>query len=418
MVQQFDRSQYEDVEWNPLDPHQLENPYPLYARARQERPIFFSPTFGIWYVTRYEDIMQILRQPELFSSANSFMVTTEFAPEVEAVLAEGYPIVPTLVDNDPPSHTRFKKLVGKVFAPNRVREKADEIRELAHMLIDDFVDEGRADIAWQFAYLLPMYTIGDFLGVPREDMKMIKQWSDDWLLMMSGAAPTDELVGAAHSLVRFQNYFKDMLEDRRANPQDDYISALITVREEGEEPLADLEILCLALQLMFAGHETATNLINSTLWLLLHHPEQYAEVRDKPELAAEAIEEGLRLESPVPGLIRTVTQDTEFDGIFLPKGSRLQLMYASANRDAEKFEDPDTFDLHRANKYDHLALGKGIHYCVGAPLGKLESIIAIQALLERLPNMRLAADQTFEHQPSLVMRGLKNLIVEWDPPQA
>ncbi len=401
------------LDFNPMAPDQRECPFDLYRRARDEMPVFYSERFDLWVVTRYDDIVRILKDPATFSSAQSLAVDTAVAPEVQAVLDTGYPATPTMVTADPPVHTRFRELVGKAFTSRRVAVMEPRMREIAHQLVDGFFRDGHTDIVRQFAYPLPMEVIAEILGVPSADMGRFKRWSDD-MSARFGPLPLERQVECAKSEVEFQQYFAAKLEERRRHPQTDMLTDLLDARIKREAPLNMPELLSILKQLLIGGNETSTNLIGSMMLLLLNNRDQLeAVIRDRA-LEANAVEEALRLDSPVQGLFRSATREVEIGGVRIPQGAHLELLYASGNRDDARFHDSDRFDLKRPDSSNHMAFGFGIHFCIGAPLARYEGRVALDVLLDRLPNMRLTAGQQFEHHPHFFLRGLRRLELEWD----
>lgn len=405
-------------QFNPMAPGQIEDPYPLYARMRRELPVFYSAMFDLWVVTRYEDIAEVEKDPSRFSSAGALDARSEPHPEVLQVLKQGYVQFISLVQSDPPDHTRMRAVFGKALSAQRIAAMESKVRETADTLIDGFVRDGKADLIQQFAYALPGFLICDLLGVPRSDMEQLKRWSDDKTLLMSATAPLEQQVAAAHGFIAMQRYFIDQIEERRKHPGEDLLTLLVPQSMGGSAPLSHQEAACNAMDLMAAGHETTTGLIGNGMWLLLQSPEQLQALRDAPELLPNAIEEMLRMEAPIRGFFRAVTTETQLGGVTIPKGGRLFIVYASGNRDESQFSEPDRFDIRRADAKKHLAFGKGIHFCVGAPLAKLEGRIAFEHLLRRLPNPRLRTDAATVRRPYFMLRGFEHLPIAWDPPAA
>ena len=359
------------LDFDPMAPDQRECPFDLYARARQEMPIFFSERFDLWIVTRHQDIVAILKDSTRFSSAQSLSVDSAVPPEVQAVLDGGYPATPTMVTADPPVHTRYRELVSKAFTSRRVAVMEPRMREIAHKLVDGFYNAGRADIVHEYAYPLPMEIIAEILGVPATDMQKFKRWSDD-MSARFGPLSLDRHVECARSEVEFQHYFAEQLEERRRAPRDDILTELLNARVKGEAPLDMPEMLSILKQLLIGGNETSTNLIGSMMLLLLNNPVQLAAVTRDRSLEQNAVEEALRLDSPVQGLFRTATQEVEIGGVRIPKGAHLEVLYASGNRDEARFRDAARFDVHRKDASSHVAFGFGIHFCIGAPLARYE----------------------------------------------
>jgi cytochrome P450 len=318
-----------------------------------------------------------------------------------------------MVTADPPVHTRFRELVGKAFTSRRVSVMEPRMREIAHKLVDGFYPDGRADIVRQFAYPFPMEVIAEILGVPASDMARFKQWSDD-MSARFGPLSLERNIECAKSEVEFQHYFAAMVEERRRKPCGDMLSELIAARVKGEAPLALPEMLSILKQLLIGGNETSTNLIGSMMLLLMNNPGQLHAVLADRSLEQNAVEEALRLDSPVQGLFRSATEEVEVGGVRIPKGGHLELLYASGNRDDARFVDAARFDVHRRDSSNHMAFGFGIHFCIGAPLARYEGRVALEVLLDRLPNLRAAFGQHLEHHPHFFLRGLKRLDLEWD----
>lgn len=403
------------LDFNPMAPDQVECPFDLYRRARTEMPVFYSERFDLWVVTRYDDIVRILKDPAGFSSAQSLAVDSAVAPEVQAVLDTGYPATPTMVTADPPVHTRFRELVSKAFTSRRVALMEPRMRTIAHNLIDRFERDGRVDLVKQFAYPFPMEVIAEILGVPATDMDSFKRWSDD-MSARFGPLALERHVECAMSEVEFQHYFAAKLEERQRHPQTDLLTDLLNARVKREAPLNMPEMLSILKQLLIGGNETSTNLIGSMMLSLLNDRGQFDAVLRDRSLVPNAVEEALRLDSPVQGLFRTAVREVEIGGVTVPQGAHLELLYASGNRDEARFRDSDRFDLRRPDSSNHMAFGFGIHFCIGAPLARFEGRIALEALLDRLPQMQLAPGQAFDHHPHFFLRGLKRLELEWRAP--
>ena len=409
------------ADFNLFDPAVMECPYPFYEALRSEAPVYELPGFGVYLVTRYDDIVEALRNPEVFSSdlgkAGSGSVVGLFSPpptdEIREILSHGYPAAKTLLLNDPPSHTRYRALVSKAFAPRRVAQMEDGIRTLAHELIDAFADDGRVELIRQFAVPLPLTVIADALGVPRSELATFKRWSDNAVAPLGRLLDHNQQVEVARSYVEFQTYFAAKIEDRRQQPQDDMLTDLVDARID-DEALTTVELLDIVQQMLVAGNETTTKLIGSAMLQLLEHPDAMDAVLADRSLVPNLIEETLRVEAPVQGLFRVAARDTELGGVAIPGGSPLVMLYGSGNRDDDAFPDAARFDLRRDHTRSHLAFGLGTHYCVGAALSKAEGRIAFEALLERLHNVRLEqpGPQPYEH--NFVFRGLEELRLVFD----
>ncbi|GAB1542216.1 hypothetical protein NUACC21_48900 [Scytonema sp. NUACC21] len=400
-------------DYNPFTSPQIDDPYPFYARARQETPVFYSPLLNAWIVTRYDDICTVMKDPIRFSSKNSVQIPSDLPPEVQEIM-RGFNLDLPLVNHDPPIHTRLRSIVGKVFLQQSIAAMKPRIQAIAHELVDSFVDDGRADLIAQFAYPLPMIVMTALLGVPRTDIQLFKQWSDDWAMLMWENQPLEQQVKCAHGCIAFQNYTSAMLEERRRTPQDDITTKLLNALQEDEYLLSTSEIATLLMGFLFSGHESTTKLIANALLVLLRHPNQWRLLQENLHLAVNVVEETLRIDSPAQGMFRTTTEAVELGGVTLPAGARLQLMFASANRDETHFPNPDCFNIHRPNLQKHLGFGWGIHLCLGAPLVRLESQVALEVLAQRLPSLRFQQDFVVQYEPNVVLRGPKHLLLEWD----
>ena len=405
---------------NMVSPEVLECPYPYYERVREEAPVHQTP-LGFWAVSRYEDVLSVVRNPEMFSSlaqSNSFV--TPPPPEVIEIAKQGYPRVNTLLSNDPPSHTQFRNLVNKAFLPKRVAQLEDSIRKIANDLIDAFINDGKVDLVEQFAVGVPLTVISDALGVDRADMPKFKKWSDDSVAPLSGMLTPERQIECAHSRIEFQKYMVDRVREREENLRDDLLSDLVQARfdsgERAGEGMTMPEMLDVIAQLLVAGNETTTKLIAAATLMLVENPEQMAKVRADHSLIPNLVEEALRMEAPVQMLPRFTKDDVEVGGVVIPKGSVVMAMYGCANRDGGKYPNPDMFDIERDNARTQLAFGQGPHFCVGAALARSEARIAFELLLSRLNNIALANVDTPTHRElSMTLRGLTNLHLTFTP---
>ncbi|MBJ7461651.1 MAG: cytochrome P450 [Ilumatobacteraceae bacterium] len=405
---------------NMVSPEVLECPYPYYERVREEAPVHQTP-LGFWAVSRYEDVLSVVRNPEMFSSlaqSNSFVTTPP--PEVIEIAKQGYPRVNTLLSNDPPSHTQFRNLVNKAFLPKRVAQLEDSIRKITNDLIDAFINDGKVDLVEQFAVGVPLTVIADALGVDRADMPKFKKWSDDSVAPLSGMLTPERQIECAHSRIEFQNYMVDRVHEREANLRDDLLSDLVQARfdsgERAGEGMTMAEMLDVIAQLLVAGNETTTKLIAAATLMLIENPEQMAKVRADHSLIPNLVEEALRMEAPVQMLPRFTKEDVEVGGVAIPKGSVVMVMYGCANRDGAKYPNPDMFDIERDNARTQMAFGQGPHFCVGAALARSEARIAFELLLSRLNNIALASVDTPTHRElSMTLRGLTNLHLTFTP---
>jgi cytochrome P450 len=399
--------------FDPLAPAQLEDPFAVLALARREQPVFYSPEHDLWVVTRHEDVLAVLKDHVSFSSTGALKsAAAPFPPEVAAVLAEGEPSMPYIIEIDPPLHDRIRGLVTKAFTPRRIAELEPDVRAIVGELLDELPPAGEADLVDRFAWPLPLRVLGRLLGLPADDLAQLHHWGLDWLLVQQDVPPAQRLEHA-RGVVALQRYFLRVVAERERHPTGDLIGALVAARRELDPPLTDVEIAGLPLDLMVAGHVTVTRAIGSALDLMFRHPPLREHLLD-PAHRAAAVEEVLRLESPAQGLFRTTTRTVELGDATIPAGARVMAHFASANRDECAFAAPDAYRPERADIAKHVAFGKGIHFCIGAPLARLELGIALPALLERLPDLR-PGSQPSAREPVFFARGFARLFVAWGP---
>lgn len=393
-------------------PH-LEDPYPFFARLQKEAPVTFNPMLGMWLITRYDDIVEVLSRPASYTSAVLIATGENLSPEARAILGPGPILRDSPLNTDPPVHTRLKRLLQYGFQPARIARLEPRIREITNALIDGFIKDGRVDLVDRFAYPLPVQVILSMMGVPPEDMEQVKRWSSDLFALIFAQVPPEAQPALAHSVVAYRAYCTRLIEQRRQEPQEDLTSYLVHA-EPGGEPLTTEELVpLLGGSLLAAGHETTTAQLTMTVKNLLEEPERWRQLLEDRTLIPKAVEECLRLESAASGLARTALEDVVVGGVLLPKGSRLLLLYNAANRDEAQFPEPDSYSLERKS-LQHLAFGRGIHFCLGAQLARLELRIALEQLIERIPQMRLVPGQTYEfHQEIVLLRSISHLQVEW-----
>ncbi|RKH11238.1 cytochrome P450 [Corallococcus sp. CA053C] len=402
------------AQYNPFAGPHVEDPHPFYAELRRDAPVSFNPMLGMWLVSRYEDICHVLKDPTRFSSGEMGNVGSVFAPETLAVLAEGYPLGESLLASDPPTHTRLRKLMGRGFSAQRIAAQDGPIRAVTQELINKFVHHGQADLVKQLAYPLPARVILGMVGVPEEDMADIKRWCDDFFRMIFTRVPAEEQPPLARSWVTYQHYVARLIANRRDEPRDDLASYLVTTDADGEALTLPELIVAIAGSLLAAGHETTAALLSMSWKQALLQPGLWQRLREDRSLVPHLIEETLRFDSVSHGMIRTTTEDVELAGVALPKGTRLLLLYASGSRDPALLPDGDRFDISRHHP-SHLGFGRGIHFCIGAPLARQEALIATNLLLDQMPDLRLAPNPDFQITQSLTLRAMQSLRVEWTP---
>ena len=413
-----------------FDPAIQQCPHPYYAQMRATCPIFVADAMGIpiHLVTRHEDVLTVLRDPVTFSSefgTTGIPSGSDLGRRMKELYEEldGYDRVGTMLTIDPPEQTRYRKLVSKAFTPKMIGALEPSIRELSASLIDAFIDNGRCEFVDEFAVPLPVTVIAKALNVPDDRLDDFKRWSDDSIAGIGTDIGDDARIDAERGVIEFQHYFAEQLNNRRSDPQDDILTGLLQARldrsdvEEGmsDEPLTMAEMLSILQQLLVAGNETTTKVLTEAIRLLAEHPEEWERLRADPSRAAVVAEETLRLSTPTQGMWRIVTQDTELGATPLPAGTRLVVMFASANRTESLFPDPDDYQPDREGLTNHIAFGKGTHYCLGANLARLELRVALEELSRRLATLSLPDSNEFLYDPSFMLRGLTRLDLEFTP---
>lgn len=400
--------------FNPLDRRVQACPYPYYQTMRAQCPVFPSPQTGMYYVSKYEDIRFIKRHPELFTS--NMVINDRGAPRAAVVrhaeiLANyGWSHVQVLQRTDPPAHNRWRQLIDRTFTASRVNEMKPYVDQMVHELIDAFIDKGECEFVADFCVPLPCKVIADQLGLPRDQYLRLKSWSDAMLTPGGLMATDEEIERCAWTELDAQHFFYKVFEDRRKNPRDDIMSVLVNTRFEGEEPLSLHELQNMMHQLITGGNETTTSALAHGLWNLLKNPGEMAKLRADRSLVKNFVEETLRYETPVLGLFRMATQDVELSGVTIPKGKIVFMAYGSANRDEDKFDDGEVFDVSRKNAGAQIAFGMGAHFCPGAMLARREIYSAFEILLDRVDDIQLARPlDEFTHEPSIFLHQLREL---------
>ncbi|QJS08326.1 cytochrome P450 [Streptomyces argyrophyllae] len=368
------------------DPAFVADPFPLYRRLREEGPVrraIIAGGLDAWLVTRYEDGLAALSDPRLSSD-----VRDASDPRLIAQLPEfeRESMMSTMLRCDPPDHTRLRRLVSKAFTARRVAELRPRVQEITDRLLEAVAPAGRAELVADFALPLPVTVISELMGVPVDERYYFQRWTD--AMLVRGEEMPDPLV-VDEAWHRMRAYVTKHLEAKRARPGDDLLSALIDAHDQ-EQRLSHDELIAMTFLLLVAGYVTTVNLIAGGIAALLTHPDQLTLLRDRPELLPDAIEEFLRHDGPVsPGIARFAREDVEIAGVRVPRGATVLVASAIADRDPARFPDPDRLDITRRDN-GHLAFGHGIHYCLGAPLARLEGEVAIGTVLRRLPDLALA----------------------------
>ncbi len=407
---------------NAFDPELLQDPYPYFARLREEAPVYRDPNTGIVSVATYDLIMEVNRQPMVFSNDFSTQLRSGSTQAIDAdemeILSKGWPVTNTMLTADPPAHTRYRKLAGKAFTYKRVEGMADYVAQVTNDLIDSFIGQGACEFKSAFANHLPMTVIADSLGAPRSDMDLFHRWSDAFVAQLGGISDKATRLQAAERIVEFQRYFVDIIEEKRARPTEDIISDLVhaDLSEEGDPRKMDYsELLSILQQLLVAGNETTAHTLTAGLYYLIKDPALRERVMADPSQIPAFVEETLRYLTPTNNMWRMATRDAEIGGVPVKKGEMILVRYGSGNRDPAHFPDADRFDVTRENARTHLAFGAGIHTCIGASLARKEMVTAFPILLSRLKNLRLQdPDAPLRYSPNILLRGVLELPIAFD----
>lgn len=387
------------------------NPYPAYRQLQEGEPLHWSPAWNAWLITRHADAETAFKDRRLSANRSAGYAATLPEP----VKQQLRPLIENLSHwtllLDPPDHTRLRGLIMKAFTPRSVEAMRPRIKTLVNELLDGFAGKAEIDLIKDFANPLPTIVIGDMLGIPASECHRLKQWSDGIAAFMGAAKLTPDVVGGGlKAVVEMEAYLKGVMEEHRKAPRENLMSQLLAAEEAGEK-LTVPELFATCTSLLFGGHETTTNLIGNAILTLARHPEQYQQLRKNPSLIDTAVEEVLRYEAPVQRMGRVALEDVAVGGGVIPKGQRVFMVMGATNRDPRQFPEADRFDISRKENR-HLTLGYGIHFCLGAALGRMEGQLAISAIAERLTELRV----DFDRAPwidNLTIRGVKALPLAW-----
>ncbi|WP_214482193.1 cytochrome P450 [Bacillus sp. SM2101] len=389
------------------------NPYPTLSYFREHDPIHeFMFKYGkrevrSWLVTRYDDILTLFKDERITKNIQNLMSKEEI--KQKSKIKEIDYIINNMLSKDPPDHTRLRSLVHKVFTPRMIERLRTRIEDISENLLDNLELNSDVELMEDYAVPLPIIIISEMMGIPVEDRNKFRKWSNAITDVSNG---TEEIEKLNSSIQEFVNYLEKIIEERKKSPKDDVISGLVMAKEEGEK-LSKNELLSMLFLLIVAGHETTVNLIGNGMLALLQNPEQLAKLREHPENMKTAIEELLRYTNPVElATSRYALEDFIFQGKEIKKGDMIFLGLAAANRDPKYFNDPEKLDITRKEN-KHLAFGHGIHFCLGAPLARLEANIAINALINRFPNIKLnVSEEDIQWRHSEILRGLVQLPIK------
>lgn len=426
------------IEFDPRQPEVMQCPFPHYEALREHDPVHKMP--GAWIgrsapeiyaVSRYDLVAQILSDPATYSSqvgTPGSNPPAHLLPRLKEIASAGYERPPTMLTADPPVHTRYRRLVSKAFTPRRVAELAPTIATICSELCDGIeaaVASGAetVDMVEAFSVPIPTRTIAAALGVSQDRFSDFKRWADASVATIGTQLDDEGWLEAARVVVELQQYFAAELESRLAEPRDDLLTDLTRVRLTSDDaaegvdatPLSMGEMISIIQQLQVAGSETTASLITDAVLLMHQRPDEWAKLRADPDRAGAIVEEALRLSSPNLGMFRITTVDTELAGVSLPRGTTLWILFGSANRDDAAFDHPDDLDPERPHLHQHLAFGRGPHYCIGAPLARLEATIALKTLAQRFERLEVVDTDHLVYGSSAILRGLTGLEVRAVP---
>jgi cytochrome P450 len=390
----------------------LRDPYKYYKQLRDADPIYWSEEGDYWLVTGYEEADLMLRDLR-FGKTHHLLGRGSFLSSMAAGLVSRLlPRSQSMLNMNPPDHTRIRSLVNKTFTPKMIEQMRVHIQEITDNLIDKIQNKKQVDLVAEFAFPLPVNVIAEMLGVPAKDQEQFKHWSRNLAAVLEPTTNLANLFRAVKARQEFINYLRPLIEMRRKEPKDDLISSLVQVEEQGDK-LSETEMFTNIMLLLAAGHETTVNLISNSMLALLTNPDQYDLLKSKPDLIGSAVEEFLRFDGPVQAVRRIAMEDIILNDKTIKTGQNLMVLVGAADRDPKRFADPDKLDITRTNN-KHLAFGFGIHHCVGYALATAEGQIAVDTLLKRLPNMKLAMDtKDLRWKRPFSLRGPQTLMVSF-----
>ena len=405
-----------DRDFSPFRTSYLHNPYPELERLNADRPVFYSTELQSLVVTRMDQILEIFKNPEVFSSANVQDPVFSLCDRAAGILAaEDFDPVAVMSNRQPPDHTRIRKFTREGFSARRMRVLEPYIRRLGHELIDQMMAEGPpVEFVGALAHPLPGRIIFRLIGFPEADDEQLMRWTANRLTFTWGKPSDDEQVEIAGNMLRYWRYCRDFVAHRTAERADDLTSELLAGHEANPDELGHREVESIIYGLSFAGHEIVSNFIANALLCLLPDRTKWEALCATSDLIPRALEEVLRYESPQTSWRRIATQDTRVGDVEIPAGTRIFLSLGAANHEASMFPAPSEFDIHRQNAGKHISFGHGIHFCLGARLARLEGQITIESLTRRIPSLRLVPDHILRYSSNITFRGPRELYVEWD----
>ncbi len=385
------------------------DPYPVYQLLRQHAPVSFREELNMWVVSRYDDVTSILRDRRFGRTIDHVLTREQRGAPPKAQHRRAFDMLSenSMFDKEPPEHTRLRVLVHKAFTPRRVESLRESVQSVANTLVDNVQTQRSMDVLADFAVPLPVTVIAELLGVPEDERSPLRNWSQTIVAMYELEPTAEQERAAIQAATEFTDYLRSLAKQRRQQPRDDLISALVEAEEAGDK-LTEDELIATCVLLLNAGHEATVNVLGNGLYALFRYPDQLRLLQENPSLNNSAVEELLRYDTPLQLFRRFALEDIHFRDITFKQGQEIALLFGSANRDLERFPNPNTLDITRTDN-PHIAFSLGVHYCLGAPLARMELQIALASLIQRLPNISLAQEP--HYRDSVVIRGLDALQV-------
>lgn len=402
-------------DYHGFEPFKLTNPFASWQALREEAPVMWDDRINMYVISRYDDVKAVFEDWETFSSKDAQAPIRPLGPLAKQVMQEGgFTAYSGLSARIPPDHTRIRAVATKAFTPRRYKVLEPFIRENADKLIDQMIARGtgEGDILPDLAWDLPTITIFTLIGVPHDMIEQVKVWAGSRATLTWGDLTDEEQVPHAHNMVEYWNYCQALVANAKVNPGDNLVTDLVNLQAAGE-PIDDHEIASFLYSLLFAGHETTTTLISNSVRQLLINRDSWEAIKADPAKIPGAVEEVLRTAGSIVAWRRTAMRDAEIAGVAIPEGSQVLLVMGAANYDPKEFENPNEFDIERANARTHLSFGFGIHYCIGNILGKLQTRVALEELVAKLPDLHITNGADIEFGDNLSFRVPLTVPVTW-----
>jgi cytochrome P450 len=403
------------AKFKPFSQDYLDDPYVFFERARKEEPVFYSPEIDCWVVMNYADMVSIFRDPDTFSPALTRHPVTSLCPAASKVRDElNIGIEPALVDEGAETHKGNRRLFGDAFTPKRLEQMDVPIREIVNRYIDNFINDGKAELVGQMFYEVPALAMFIFLGASDEDALMVKHLGSSRAIVNWGKPNADEQVEMMRDMGKHWEFTRKLVEDAMEDPGDNYLGDMVHLLREDPTQFTVNYLINVVFVMMFAGHETTTQASANGLKHLLQNRDRWESLCENRSLIPNAVEEMLRMDPSIFAWRRIATTDTEIGGCNISAGSKILMMLGSGNHDDKEFPDGETFNIERKNAKRHLSFGIGAHFCMGAPLARMEMKIIFEELTRRIPDMNLVEGQEWEYLPTLIFRGVQKLQVKWE----